>query len=183
MKTLCLALFLSQHSPKEALPPEHIQDLVKKRILYQHQQAAPQAKLHFDKDECQNIGSYTYMDEEVLLHSNDNSMELRYSFVDLIEGRKLEVSPLVSLTNTHANKKLDLEPNAQTIIQSTLLERHTSLESPKESESSYNYKKWLPYVVGAVGLSLGGWALYNSTQRGRGGGGTGEQGLGGRGRP
>ncbi|MEZ4813732.1 MAG: hypothetical protein R3A80_00800 [Bdellovibrionota bacterium] len=156
MKTLCFALLLSQNSIPENSPPKHIQELLKKRILYQIKQQLPDKQFNFDEPTCDVIGSYDYANDAVRISSTDQNTQIELPYVDILNGKKLELSEITQSIETRENiiaaastQKL-LDPSYQ--------------HSPPTSQSGI--KKWVPWIiVGAIGLSLGGYAIYNSMER------------------
>lgn len=160
MKTLCFALLLSQNSIPDNSPPKHIQELLKKRILYQVKQQLPEKQFIFDEPTCDVIGSYDYVNNAVQIKTTDQNTQLEFAYVDILNGKKLELSEITQSIETHENiiaaastQKL-LDPSYQ--------------HGPPTSQSGI--KKWVPWIiVSAIGLSLGGYAIYNSMER-KGGG-------------
>ncbi len=154
MKTLCFALLLSQNTQNlENAPPTHIQDLLKKKILYQIKQQNPDLQFYFDEATCNVLGSYDYVNESVEISSNDKSLALSLSYNDILEGRKLELSQLSQAIEAKNNVLL------------AGATQNSFDASASDSPTGSQLKRWLPWVVGAVGLSLGGWAVYNSLDR------------------
>lgn len=153
MKSLCFALLLAQNAVEDSAPPAHIQDLLKKRILFQLKQQKPDLQFFFDESTCDVIGSYEYSNETISISSNDKSMQLYFSYTDILAGKKLELDPIQQAIETRAN--------IVAAVHAPVLANALSGERDSRSAGA-TVKKWLPWVLGAVGLSLGGWAIYNS---------------------
>lgn len=155
MKTLCFALILSQTALEDAAPPPHIQDLLKKRVLYQMKQSTPDKEIYFDDSACSVIGLYEYNDDALRIFTSDKSIDLHLPYSDVISGKKLELSSIENSIETRGN----------------ILAAATSQHEPVTERAAYESeasgrRKWIPWVVaGAIGLTLGGYAIYNSMER------------------
>lgn len=154
MKTLCFALILSQNAKEELAPPTHIQELLKKRILYQIKQQNQKRAFYFDEATCDVVGTYDYTGEAVEISSTDKKLDLKLPYNDILEGKQLEISGLSTLIDTREN-----------IVVAASSENSFKESSRPSTTTGAQVKRWLPWVVGAIGLSLGGWALYNSMER------------------
>lgn len=159
MKILCFALILSQNAIEENSPPTHIQELLKKRVLYQIKQQNPDRQFFFDESTCNVVGTYEYIDDSLQIKSNDNSLSLQLPYTDILNGKKLELSAL--------SKNIENKENIVALASSQQNLFGSNEISTPSAQSGV--KKWLPWIiVGAVGLTLGGYAIYSST-RDRGG--------------
>jgi hypothetical protein len=162
MKALCFALIfntLGNHE-ESALPPSHIQDLLKKRILFQLKQQSPDMPFYFDDPSCTVVGKYEYDGEAVRIISEDKSIDLHFAYSDILEGKKLELTQLSQSIETKQNIL------AATSGKSLLNEQENSnKETVFGNGSATGVKKWLPWVVGAAVLSLGGWAIYSAVDK------------------
>lgn len=156
MKLLCFALILSQNSVEENLPPLHIQDLLKKRVLYQIKQQNPERQFFFDASTCNVIGTYDYIDDALSIRTHDKSIELQLAYTDILNGKKLELSALSQYVDSKEN------------IVALATNQENLFSPPNENfsaTSNSGLKKWLPWIiVGAVGLTLGGYAIYSSNR-------------------
>ena len=156
MKTLCFALILSQAAMEESAPPPHIQDLLKKRVLYQIKQASPDKEFFFDDPTCSVVGNYEYSDESLKIFTSDKAVDLELSYSDILNGKKLELSSLNSAMDTRSNIVA-----AATKIYDPVTEK-TSLSITENTGT----QKWVPWAIaGAIGLFAGGYLIYNSMER------------------
>jgi len=157
MKILCFALILSQNAVEENMPPAHIQDLLKKRVLYQIKQDNPDRQFFFDESTCNVVGTYNYVDDALHIVSQDKSLDLYLAYTDIINGKKLELS---SLAKNIENKEniVALATTQQDMFGSSAI----PLEGGTKPSS---IKKWLPWIIaGSIGLAVGGYAIYSSNR-------------------
>jgi hypothetical protein len=155
MKILCFALILSQAALEEAAPPPHIQELLKKRVLYQIKQIAPERDFFFDDSTCSVVGLYEYNDDALRIFTHDKAIDLHLPYSDVLSGKKLELSAINASIDTRAN-----------IIAAVTSEHDPITEKSVERVETNGNRKWLPWIiVGAAGLALGGYAVYKSGER------------------
>jgi len=156
MKNICFALLLSQFANEEAAPPKHIQDLLKNRILYQIKQESPDLALFFDDPSCSTVASYEYVNEAFHIQANDKSIDLTLAYNDILEGKKLELSQISNAIRVKENiVEAGLGTSNNKNLNSSLM----------RTDSSSTFKKWLPWIIGAVALSAGGIAIFSSMNR------------------
>lgn len=155
MKTLCFALILSQSALENSAPPPHIQDLLKKRVLYQIKQADPEREFSFDEATCSVVGSYEYSEDALKIFTADKAIDLEIPYTDILSGKKLELTSIHSAIDSRANIVAAATTHYEPIIDSSTY--HT------ENSGS---RKWIPWAIaGAVGLVAGGYLIYQSQER------------------
>ena len=150
MNALCFALILAQNAQTQLFPPAPIQDLMKKKFLYQIKQGNPDLMLYFDDATCNVVGTYNFADENFEIAAANNTLQLKIPYNDLIQGKRIDVAPVNELIQTKQN-----------IIAAAV----TNSDLSSSDKSASTLKKWLPWIAGAVGLSIGGIAIYNSMDR------------------
>lgn len=155
MKTLCFALILSQTALEESAPPPHIQNLLKKRVLYQVKQSIPDKEFYFDDPTCSVVGTYEYSDDALKISNTDKSIDLEIAYTDILSGKKLELSSIQSSIDTRAN-----------IVAAATSEYKPLTENLNYQGDPPHNRKWIPWVIaGAIGLVAGGYVIYNSMER------------------
>jgi hypothetical protein len=177
MKALCFALILNalNEGPESAAPPIHIQELLKKRILFQLKQKDPNLNFFFDDASCNVVGTYQYTDDSVQIVNNDKSLDLSIPYNDILEGKKLELSQVSQSIETKANivaLSASTVTPSKSLLEANKFDSEFTSEKPREASQ---FKKWLPWIVGAVGLSVGGIIVYNALEKQSGGGSSGEE--------
>ena len=166
MKFACFTFLLSALNSPDNTPPKHIEDLLKNRFLYQLKSQKSE-EIIFDDPSCTTLAVYDYQDGFIKFESSDGTLNQSYIYSDLIEGKKLDLNPLLVAIENKKNTMALLALNSKQ-------ENKHIPEEPSESMRP-RYQKILAYVIGGAALSLGGWYLYNSTRKK--GGSSGEDGI------
>lgn len=151
-QTLCLSFLILQ---SVAAPPKHVQELLLSRLHQQWSSHKPEITLEIakSKTECANEGELR-LEESAFVFQADH-LHWRgvktISYSNLLDGKKIDfeqVSPssLSAPRNSHQAK----------------LGRRTFSEDNKDSKSKF--KKWLPWVLAAVGIGTSAYLIHDRNQ-------------------
>lgn len=144
LSILCLA-FVSSLSSTPVFVPEHVERIVKARLLQQLALARTDIEFQFNDSGCPNKVHYHFTGESLVTLGAEHSLwpaRLELNLTEILEGKKFDFAFL------HLAGEGPPKPVA-TLSQS---------DEPRK-------RKWLPWLIAAVGIGAGAYLL-----QGRGGG-------------
>lgn len=143
LNVFCLAL-MTQLQAEPVFIPEHVDRLVKSRLLQQLQLQHPEIQAQFGESTCTEKSVYFYTGEAlIILPSNTGQWPTRAEFnlTEILDGRKLNFPTLIK------------PERGAPLSDSTATHNATSAQTVAEVTSPT--RKWMPWVVGALGLVAG----------------------------
>jgi hypothetical protein len=130
--------------------PEHVDQLVKSRLLQQLKNTRPSVDFRFDETFCPEKVTYYFSGDSLVTTSESPLWTKRFEFnlTEILDGRKMDF-PFLASTPEEVEAEKNLAASA------------LAFEKPERE------KKWIPWVLGSVGLALAAFLISKESASGK----------------
>lgn len=151
---ICLA-FLQMTGTTRLHIPQHIDSMIKTKIIHQFQSHYAKAELKFDNEACPNKGHYWYSANGFVMEANHEHWNgrLENTVSDILDGQKI---PFVQ--NVIGPLSQEPSPNAL----ETVLAAHTEHQAEQKISQRKENTKWIAWTLASAAVVTGGYFLYKN---------------------